>query len=89
LKLAALKLLNGKFTLAAPDLFSVAPTEPHVLERIAELLRHGEIFFDVGPHYGWMSLLACHCVGSRGKVVAFERSRLFLEFLQYHKKANR
>jgi FkbM family methyltransferase len=88
-KLPAPKLLNGKFTLASPILFSVSPTEPHVLKWIKELLRPGETFFDVGAHYGWMSLVACHCVGARGKVVAFEPSPPLIELLQYHRKANR
>jgi FkbM family methyltransferase len=88
-KLPALKILDGKFTFVAPDLFSVAPTEPHILKWIDELLHRGDIFFDVGAHYGWMSLVACHCVGAMGKVVAFEPSPPLVRFLQYHKKANR
>jgi len=35
-----------------------------------------------------MSLVACHCVGATGKVVAFEPSRPLVEFLEYNKKAN-
>jgi FkbM family methyltransferase len=88
-KLPALKLLDGKFTFVAPDLFSVAPTEPHILKWIEQLLHRGDIFFDVGAHYGWMSLVACHCVGAMGRVVAFEPSPPLVKFLQYHKKANR
>jgi FkbM family methyltransferase len=87
-KLPALKLLNGKLTLTAPNLISVSPTEPHVLRWIDELLRPGDTFFDVGAHYGWMSMLACHCVGRKGKVVAFEASPPLVELLQYNKKAN-
>jgi FkbM family methyltransferase len=88
-KLPALKLLNGKFTLTAPNLISKSPTEPHVLKWISELLRPADTFFDVGAHYGWMSLVACHCVGARGNVVAFEPSPPLVELLQYNKKANR
>jgi FkbM family methyltransferase len=88
-KLPSLKRINGKLLLTAPELISVQPTEPHVLAWIDELLRPGDTFLDVGAHYGWMSLLACHCVGSRGKVVAFEPSPPLVEFLRYHKKVNR
>ena len=88
-KLPAFKLLDGKFTLAAPSLIGAYPTEPHVLRWIKDLLRPGDTFFDVGAHYGWMSLFACHCVGARGKVVAFEPSPPLVELLQYNKKANR
>jgi FkbM family methyltransferase len=88
-KVPALKLLSGKFTLTAPNLLSASPTEPHVQRWINELLRPGDTFFDVGAHYGWMSMVACHCVGGKGKVVAFEPSPPLVELLQYNKKANR
>jgi FkbM family methyltransferase len=88
-KLPAVKLLNGRFTLVAPNLISARPTEMHVLMWIRQLLRPGGIFFDVGAHYGWMSLVGCHCVGVSGKVVAFEPSPPLVEFLQYNRKANR
>jgi len=88
-KFPAVKRLNGKFTLTALNLIGSSPTEPHVLRWIDELLRQGDTFFDVGAHYGWMSLVACHCVGAKGKVVAFEPSPLLVETLEYNKKANR
>jgi FkbM family methyltransferase len=83
------KRLNGKLTLVSPNLISASPTEPHVLRWIHEFLQPGNTFFDVGAHYGWMSLAACHRVGAKGKVVAFEPSPPLLECLQYNKKANR
>jgi FkbM family methyltransferase len=88
-KIPVPKRLNGKLTLVAPHLISTSPTEPHVLRWIHELLQPGNAFFDVGAHYGWMSLAACHRVGAKGKVVAFEPSPPLLECLQYNKKANR
>lgn len=88
-KFPVFTILNGKFTLTAPKLFSAPPTEPHVLRWIDELLCPGDTFFDVGAHYGWMSMAACHRVGGRGKVVAFEPSPPLVELLQYNKKANR
>jgi FkbM family methyltransferase len=88
-KLPVPKRLNGKLTLVSPILISASPTEPHVLRWIHEFLQPGNTFFDVGAHYGWMSLAACHCVGAKGKVVAFEASPPLVECLQYNKKANR
>jgi FkbM family methyltransferase len=85
----AFKLLNGKFTLVAPQLVNAFPTEPHVLRWIEQSLRPGNTFFDVGAHHGWMSLLACRCVGPEGKVVAFEPSPPLVEILQYNNRANR
>jgi FkbM family methyltransferase len=88
-KLPTIKLLEGKFTLTSLNLISASPTEPHVLRWIDELLSPEDTFFDVGAHYGWMSLVACHCVGTKGKVVAFEPSPPLVELLQYNKKINR
>ena len=83
------RLLNGKFTLTAPNLIGTSPTEPHVLRWIDELLRPRDTFFDVGAHHGWMSLVACHRVGASGKVVSFEPSPPLVRLLQYNKKVNR
>lgn len=85
----AFKVLNGRFVLVAPKLAGASPTEPHVLQWINESLQPGDTFFDVGAHHGWMSLVACHRVGSEGKVIAFEVSPPLVECLQYNKKANR
>ena len=87
-KLPAVKLLNGRLTLTAPNLLFASPTEPHILRWIRELLQPGDTFLDVGAHWGWMSLAACHRVGATGKVVAFEPSPPLLELLSYNKKAN-
>lgn len=88
-KLPSVKFLNGNLTLAAPSLIGDSPTERHVLRWIDRLLQPGDTFFDVGAHYGWMSLAACHRVGARGKVVAFEPSPQLVKFLRYHKRVNR
>jgi len=82
------KWLRGRFFWVAPQLFGVQPTEPHVLKWIEEWLRPGDTFYDVGAHYGWMSLLACRRVGARGKVFAFEPSPPLVEFLSFNKRAN-
>jgi len=87
-KLPAVKLLNGRLTLMAPNLLFASPTEPHILRWIRDLLQPGDTFLDVGAHCGWMSLAACHRVGATGKVVAFEASPPLLELLSYNKKAN-
>jgi FkbM family methyltransferase len=84
-----IKLLNGKWTLAAPHLLTAEPTEPHILRWIDLILRPGDTFFDVGAHYGWISLAACHRVGAVGKIVAFEPSPPLVKILEYHKKVNR
>ncbi|MDE3150099.1 MAG: FkbM family methyltransferase [Acidobacteriota bacterium] len=64
-------------------------TEPHILRWIADGLRPGDVFFDVGAHQGWMSMVAARRTGHAGRVVAFEPSPPLVEFLFYHKRVNR
>lgn len=60
-----------------------------VLRWITEHLRPGDVFFDVGAHHGWMSMVAAHRTGRNGRVVAFEPSPSSIDFLLYHKRMNR
>jgi FkbM family methyltransferase len=60
-----------------------------VLRWISELLQPGDVFFDVGAHHGWMSMVAARRTGRTGRVVAFEPSPSSVDFLRYHKRMNR
>jgi FkbM family methyltransferase len=60
-----------------------------VLSWITERLQPGDVFFDVGAHHGWMSMVAARRTGRSGRVVAFEPSPSSVEFLRYHKRLNR
>jgi FkbM family methyltransferase len=46
--------------------------EPEVQQALAEQLRPGMVFYDIGANLGFFSLLAARLVGPQGKVVAFE-----------------
>lgn len=46
--------------------------EPHITCFIAETLRPGDVFYDVGANLGWHTLHAALAVGPRGHVHAFE-----------------
>jgi FkbM family methyltransferase len=46
--------------------------EPHVRECFKVILKPGAVFFDVGAHIGFHSVLAAHRVGPEGRVFAFE-----------------
>lgn len=48
------------------------PSEIRLARFLIRRLREGDVFMDVGAHYGYFSLLASALVGSSGKVVAFE-----------------
>lgn len=46
--------------------------EPEVQNAIRAALRPGAVFYDIGAHFGLMTLGAARVVGGRGRVVAFE-----------------
>jgi len=41
-------------------------------QALAELLRPGDVFYDIGAHVGFYAVLGAHLVGSTGHVIAFE-----------------
>lgn len=63
--------------------------EPHVRRWLAEQLRPGHVFFDVGAHHGWMSMWALPLVGNEGAVHSFEPSPANLAILEWHRNTNR
>lgn len=62
--------------------------QPLVLHWIAQRLQPRAVFFDVGAHYGWMSIKAADRVGHAGHVVAFEPAPVLVSILNYHKRVN-
>ncbi len=48
------------------------PSEIRLARFLIQRLREGDVFVDIGAHYGYFSLLASTLVGSSGRVVAFE-----------------
>jgi FkbM family methyltransferase len=52
--------------------FHGEPYEPQLVEALAETLRPGDVFVDVGANIGFFSVLAARLVGGGGRVFAFE-----------------
>jgi FkbM family methyltransferase len=46
--------------------------EPGIQKLLREHLRPGDVFYDVGAHIGFFSMIAARLVGEKGKVFAFE-----------------
>lgn len=63
--------------------------EPHRLDAINRFTREGDVFWDLGAHKGYVSLLASRRVGPGGQVYSFEPSAVNLAFLRKHVAANR
>lgn len=83
------KILRGKLVWTNFRLRNQVVWGESVLRWISEGLRSGDVFFDVGAHHGWMSMVAARRTGRTGRVVAFEPSPSSIDFLRYHKRMNR
>ena len=46
--------------------------EPEVAKLIRDLLHEGDVFYDIGAHAGYFTLIAANKVGPDGLVIAFE-----------------
>ena len=87
----ALRRIRGEFFWVHPRLLTedVHDYEPHIYRWILHHLLPGGVLFDVGAHYGWISMKAARHVGRGGRVVAFEASPALVEVLEYHRTRNR
>ena len=55
---------------------------------MANSFRQDSVFFDVGAHHGYYSLIASRVSGGRARIVAFEPDQENLAFLHKHIRAN-
>lgn len=83
------KILWGKPVWTHIQLWNQVVWGESVLGWITAYLKPGDVFFDVGAHSGWMSMVAARRTGRSGKVVAFEPSPPSVDYLRYHKRVNR
>ncbi len=60
--------------------------EPVTKKIITDNLKFGDNFIDVGANFGYFSLIAAHCVGSEGRVLAFEPSMQTFKILEHNTK---
>jgi FkbM family methyltransferase len=62
--------------------------ELHKQQRFAAELKEGQVVYDIGANVGFYSLLAAKCVGSTGRVFAFEPLPENLSYLRRHVALN-
>jgi FkbM family methyltransferase len=46
--------------------------EPDVVSQLVTITQHGNVAYDIGSHFGFMTLVLASRVGARGRVMAFE-----------------
>jgi FkbM family methyltransferase len=68
--------------------FHGEPYEPELAAALAQTLRAGDVFLDVGANIGFLSVLAAKIVGPSGRVIAFEPHPGALEVLRAMRAAN-
>lgn len=70
---------NGKFVKFSPQCWEALHCryEPYMARALQANLHLGEVFLDVGAHFGLWSVYAASIVGNAGKVFAFEPSPAF------------
>lgn len=63
--------------------------EPHLVKFLGKKLKKGMVFYDIGAHFGYYTLLARKLVGKSGKVIAFEPSPIPYKYLSKNIKINK
>jgi FkbM family methyltransferase len=63
--------------------------EPEKTTTFINMLKNGQVCFDVGANVGYFTILGSRCVGSAGKVIALEPSIRNLAYLYQHVHLNK
>ena len=83
------KRIAGRRIWTQRRFFRSEQPETHIVDWIRQCCQPGDTFFDIGAHYGWISITAADCVGPLGRVIAFEPAPALLDVLAFHKRMNR
>jgi FkbM family methyltransferase len=59
-----------------------------VLVALRELIKNGDIVFDVGGHHGLMAIISAISTGKNGKVITFEPNPYARQYLEKHVELN-
>jgi len=70
----------------APEIYKYSILDEDLIEILLAHLKPNMIFFDIGAHFGYFTLLASKIVGTTGQVHAFEPTPSTFEILQTNVK---
>jgi FkbM family methyltransferase len=68
--------------------YGTGDNELPVQQAVREVLRPGEVFYDVGANVGFFTVIAAAVAGPAGKVFAFEPVPLNFAYLEYNCRLN-
>ena len=74
---------------AAGSGYGSGKREAKQMHIVTSLIRPGDVVWDLGAHFGYITLAAARRAGANGQVCSFEPSRSNRWFLQRHVKWNR
>jgi FkbM family methyltransferase len=81
--------LRGYRILAvSPIRFFKGTYEKERTEMFLKIIKEGDIFYDIGAHFGFYSLIASQIIGDKGKIYAFEPHPYNLKILRKHIELN-
>lgn len=63
--------------------------KPEMTRILLDKIRAGSVYFDVGAHIGYYTVMASDMVGAQGRVISFEPRKLNLSYLRSHIRVNR
>jgi FkbM family methyltransferase len=81
-------LRGRKWILTTGTRFISGKYEPYKTEAILKNFSKGEIFYDIGAHFGYFSAIAASINEEEGRVFAFEPRPMNAGFFRRHMKAN-
>jgi FkbM family methyltransferase len=90
---AVLPILRGplrgfRWLVATRSSFLFGTYEPTQTRLFEELVKPGDVVYDIGAHFGYYTLLSSKLVGDRGRIIAFEPSPANLARLYRHIELN-
>ncbi|HEY0516442.1 MAG TPA: FkbM family methyltransferase [Solirubrobacteraceae bacterium] len=68
--------------------YALGTSEPAVQDALAELMRDGQVVYDIGANAGFYTVICARSVGARGQVVAFEPLPANLELVNHNVQIN-
>lgn len=82
-------LMGKRLLLGTRRGFRRGTYEPEQTQAFTELIREGDVVYDIGAHMGYYTLLASTLVGDSGLVVSFEPLPANLAYLRRHVRLNK
>jgi FkbM family methyltransferase len=81
-------LAGKKWILTTGRKFITGQFEPYKTEAFLNNFRRGDVFFDIGAHFGYFSAIAAGINSGSGQIFAFEPRPMNIKFFKRHISAN-